>query len=231
MMLALYLKDLRLNRAPVIGAIVLPLVFYVIPLATVVLDRPRQSVPDIWRLAIASGAGTGLSLMVLMCAVFGGVAFAPERRDRSAEFLAMLPVRRWEIALSKLFAAGTCVLVLCAVHGLVLAVCSWGVTGGQWSGDVLRIYATFPFTGLLLFGLAWLFSTFMRSPTFAAVLSMVCSALVSWVLMGIVALAVDARHGGHTYENLFLVTSVVGAVVGLVCLIAGTAYYCARVSP
>ena len=61
-----------------------------------------------------------LLLSVLTISILAGDSIASERADRSAEFIAYLPLRRSRTLVSKLFLPLAVVVVLCAVDLLML---------------------------------------------------------------------------------------------------------------
>src|SRR4051794_18081308 len=109
MMLALLRKEWRLSRLPGGGGSVLMLAFYAIALSKLLFDNhPGTHTFDAYLGVLGAGAVYGMMLVAFMASVFGGVAFSVERRDRTAEFVAMLPVSRVAIAVSKLLTSAAC---------------------------------------------------------------------------------------------------------------------------
>ncbi len=112
---ALFRKDLRLFRVPFITGLVILAGAYLVGAIVAVgvwgeaTRDARRAVNDIAAgrvvaYAVVPAALVALGLTAFLTASFGGGAFAVERRDRSADFLAMLPIPRWRIAASKLLA-------------------------------------------------------------------------------------------------------------------------------
>src|SRR5882757_114466 len=97
-------KDWRVFRAPTIASLLL----FVGPYASALIywAATRDSVSDFNRMRelgelLLAAAFAGIWLAAAMSAVFGGMAFALERRERTSDFVAMLPVTRWQILTSK----------------------------------------------------------------------------------------------------------------------------------
>ena len=125
----------------------------------------------------------GIALSQLTFAFLGGNAFAGERADRSAEFVAYLPVSR-----KRRLAAKACL-------ALIAAACIWGVFLPLQLSEWFRLLnekspdtvGFFVITGLAIFGVAWLVSSFQSSPTFA-----VAGGLLTPVVIVTSLIAVDS---------------------------------------
>ncbi len=166
-------KDWRVYRAAVFAALAVLVLPYALAAAAMLLQGGVKSA--LLGVLLRSTRG-GLALTFLAAAVFGGLAFAAERRDRSAGFLAMLPVPRWQVIASKLGVAAACLLTL------------WGVYAAAIYYDLLQIRTLYPgyvqadtpaFNALwnaaaaavMAFGVASLLSSAMVSPAIAASVS------------------------------------------------------------
>lgn len=175
MMRKLLRKDWRVNRPAVLGAVVLAACPYAYMFLVRALFPPDPTIAA-WQVIQGwqGAAVAGLGLTLVMGAVFGGLAFAAERRDRPAEFLAMLPVSRRRIALSKLLVVFACTAVPAGIHVAV------AVALIRRESEFRRIsleYMTESFIEslvvwacvfILLFGLAWMLSLNLKSPAIAA---------------------------------------------------------------
>ena len=117
-----------------------------------------------------------LALLQLAFALLGGNSIAGERIDRSAEFLAYLPVSRGRLLASKLLVALAAVPLVWLPNLVVLAIV-WRFT--PLASDPREFYifqwvlGTIAITGLTFFCVAWLFSCMLQSPTFS-----VCAGLI-----------------------------------------------------
>jgi ABC-type transport system involved in multi-copper enzyme maturation permease subunit len=231
-MLAMLRKDWRLNRFAVASNVGLIAIIYglsLIPLAygtAAFLDTVTGP-------AIGSMMVTGL-----LAAVYGGVAFANERRERSANFLAMLPARRGLIVLSKVVVAGVCLL---AVELLNLAFAAGLIK--ELSGQIMddRIPKTvYQFAGcvaaatVMLFGVAWLCSTFLESPAISASVSIGITGVMLTLITSIIEFGDYPRGGryfGVVYELQIRFCTWCSLLMGIISFSVGTIYYLRRVEP
>lgn len=212
MTLALLRKDIRLLRFPFIGGLVLAVLPYVLhvpprvgqwwqdrqdtvgrqyPLRDGNVYHAPPTAPDANRQlfggALSPAALAGLGLVVATAAACGGIAFAAERRDRSAEFLAMLRVSRRRVATSKLVATLLCLLFPAALHLTVLAL-GWRQFAGRPRETVAyeQIFlvgaANCAALTLMAFGVAWLLSSFFQSPAIAAAVAIGAAAVAVYVV-------------------------------------------------
>jgi ABC-type transport system involved in multi-copper enzyme maturation permease subunit len=164
-------KEYRQNRLIVLFLCILMLA----PAAIVAVihfaeanDRPWTSPQE----AIAMAVFNALAITQVILALIGGLAFAGERADRSAEFQAYLPVPRWKTFVAKLLLALCLAAVIWLPTGILLGVNHWNP---QFALDgpcqsLRGISAAVPFiaiTGLTFFCIGWFFSSFTSSPTLA----------------------------------------------------------------
>jgi hypothetical protein len=213
MRLALLRKDLHLLRLPLLGGLLLalfPYLLHAVPrldnwwrgraLAGQVMywgdggtvhsgryaDRETVDREFVER-ALLPASLLGLGLVALMAAACGGIAFAAERRDRSAEFIEMLPVSRGRVVRSKLLAAGLCLLGPAALHAAVLAL-GWRELAGlhESYGRFERQFAVGAANcaalALMMFGVAWLLSSFFESPAVAGVVAIGVAAVMVYLV-------------------------------------------------
>lgn len=159
-------KDCRVFRAPIIAVAFMLILPHLITLYDRWATYANPMGPSYFDRTLAGYAEVGLFMATIMCAVFGGAAFALERADRSAQFLAMLPVTREQIVVSKMIVTLGVLVAMVAINLLTLYL-----TERQhppfWLIDE-RPVAVFLASQPLLFGLAWLLSTRLRSATIAA---------------------------------------------------------------
>lgn len=287
MNLALLRKDLHLFRLPLAASLLLVVVPYLFAASEVTeawhefrtLDRTilvlARDAAGTWRPArvpikqfagvlathrLLDAALAGLGLAAVSAAAYGGIAFAAERRDGSAEFLAMLPVSRLRIAATKFAAAGACLLLPALVHGGVIAAWSWTAWPVNAASPGPGVYAWMRddlwnclAVVLLLFGVAWLASAFLAKPAVAAVLALEVGVVAVYfvlrlvwqvhehrseaVMMGPVDAIVTFLPLRAGYSADALGTAAVeaarltAAAVGVFAFLAGTAAYIRRVRP
>jgi ABC-type transport system involved in multi-copper enzyme maturation permease subunit len=215
--LALLWKDVRVNRwVLAFGAVVLTVPYLVYLTCGLCGDWS-----DWWHfepLSLFNNISGILSMITI--ALLGGHAFAAERSDRSAEFLAYLPPSRLAIATSKAVFTFGAILVLLLCHLIVGLFILWLIPGAPPVSDSVN----FHYVVILLFGVAWLCSTFASSPALAAA--------------GAVLVSIGSSIGMHFWLNASLPLETITqyynifcVVGGVACFIAGTVYYIRRFAP
>jgi ABC-type transport system involved in multi-copper enzyme maturation permease subunit len=219
-------KDWRLNRVPLIGLTLLTVIGYSIVTAIYLWSRYDSakrgailaaSFADI----LQAGAAFGMSCTILVAAAFGAVAFAQERREGWADFLAVVPATRMNIIASKLIAALACILPFCCLNLCASAICDHYSPAIHPQGVEDTLLTTL--TAVTVFGFAWLLSTFMKSDALAA-----CSALIIVALSSALA-TLACYHIDVAATEVVLVSGA--AVCAAATIIGGSAYYCRRVAP
>jgi ABC-type transport system involved in multi-copper enzyme maturation permease subunit len=221
-------KDYRHNRLIVITGLVLLLLPYVFAF-WMLLNSEASRHPGGWAFVIAVAGLYSLGLGQLTIALIGGNAIAGERVDRSAEFLASLPLTRKKILASKLLLALAIAAVIWAN-----ALLTWCLM--KMSPDVERliyderfalVVANIATTGLVFFCVAWFFSSFLSSPTFAIAGALVTPLLVASGIVAVVYL-LELPLNDTNFEHWYYGVSL---TVALVCFGVGTLYYLRRVEP
>lgn len=245
-------KDWRIYRGPIIGLVILTLLPYFANWEIEHFEAPRMVERTItsqdksthpprtvhvkisyykgpYALAlgrIEMATGMGVFLAIIMAPVFGACAFAIERRDRSADFLAMLPIRRRTIISSKFWLAFLLLILASAIEWLM----GIGLSPSYWIWGPARIYVSpldiylswaLQFSiGLGMFGLAWLISAISESPVLAAVIPIGAAVLaMAWIILWSVSV---------NDVNAIIKAS---CVIGVAGLVLGNFYYLKRVSP
>jgi ABC-type transport system involved in multi-copper enzyme maturation permease subunit len=205
-------KEYRLNRVILIVGVVLLVLPHVVFVTSAwyaaessagfASRLPRYLIPSgLWSVALAQ-----LTLCLL-----GGHLIACERVDRSAEFLAYLPVSRARILAGKITLALLCAASLW-IPNLEMPV--WSALG----------YTAL--TGLVLFSIGWLLSSLLESPTFA-----ICGALATTfaILMAIQTLAWLLEYEFEVVVGLWYRYTCL--TLAPLCFVAGTWSYLRRVEP
>ncbi len=169
-MIALLKKDLKLNRVPIVGGAVLIATPYLIIAPTLFFSSKYP------RSVVSQNAGVvlelALVLTIVVAAIFGGAAFALERRERSAEFLAMLPVRRSRIVVSKLLIGAGFPALFWGANLLVFRLIKdYAGSMGPGNDRILVEIGMAGFAMWMAFGVAWLASSILSSPAIAACIS------------------------------------------------------------
>ena len=218
-------KDWRVNRIVIAGSAILIASPYVTA-ALLEYFYPSARTHSLvgFRQSLSTAAMMALVVTVLMAAVFGAAAFASERRERSAEFLGLLPVTRRRVVLAKLLLAGSCVTAMWLLNVMVLNVLG---AKDETTGAV-HIFGP---VILMAFGVAWLFSTFLTSPGIAAGISIGGTIVSTWALAALATEAMEEWNRKHIRDVVEATVQVWTISAGLLCLFVGTVYYLRRVEP
>lgn len=238
-MIALLRKDWRLYRAPIVGGMIILLIPYVIGVLAVFLDwqQSQQTLGMVWNRAdvveiFAHASVISLCLIGLLAAIFGGVSFAQERRERWAEFLSTLPVQKYQVILSK--------LVLCLfflgpiwIVNTYLVIRLSGATVGTTFGisrmaerDLLFMELSLSGT-FMAFSVAWLASARLTSPSIAVGIAIAATvASLIWPKKMFPEPIVNL-----TDDQFVRLLVTLTLCIGTVCFIVGTGYYLRRVEP
>jgi ABC-type transport system involved in multi-copper enzyme maturation permease subunit len=218
-------KDYRLNRLIVIVGLMLFVVPHAVALAAAWRLYVVQGISRFSANLLFSSAYSAI-LSQLTVALLGGHAIACERVDRSAEFLAYLPVSRARILASKLIFALPIVAVVWVPNLLIYKLAAaelptWRGTEAMWSG---LGYAAI--TGATFFGVGWLLSSMLESPTFA-----VCGGLIAplVVVIGLQFLGYALDYPLEEFIKLWYPR--VCLTLAAACFVAGTWHYLRRVEP
>jgi ABC-type transport system involved in multi-copper enzyme maturation permease subunit len=229
-MIALLWKDWRIVRPLLIAAGVLYLVPALIS-AIWGLTATSQELPQghQWYGFVASLLFFGCMAAVLATPMFPAVMFARERRERTAELAATMPIRRGHIVLSKAIVALGAAITPWAIT-TVLFTALYGLSSGPprfaeglWDIGPLLVPIAMCVMG---FGLGWLLSTLISSETYAAAGAWVAS-------VATLATIVLVQYNTPTPARALHVLPYVAIMVpiGVAAFAAGTAVALKRVSP
>jgi ABC-type transport system involved in multi-copper enzyme maturation permease subunit len=168
-------------------------------------------------------------LVVVVAAIFGGMSFAVERRDRSAEFLAMLPASRWDVACSKLVLSAIILVPWLSNLALFVAVeRALPRYSGPVNNQFEELCAFLVVTGGLIaaaFGISLLLGQFIKSPAIAACAGL---AFVFLVIFSMGELRELELVSPAQFQWLIFIVNLVAGVLGVV---AGVWICMRRVSP
>jgi ABC-type transport system involved in multi-copper enzyme maturation permease subunit len=218
-------KDWRLYRVPVLGFIVVSLACYVLGIVGTIyrwseLGGPRDS--------FFSAAVIAANISALLASVFGGVAVAGERGDRTADFMAMLPVARRQIICSKWLVSFFVVLTVGTINGIVALLMQMPdrrYAPLERAANDAGAVALWAGCMTCFFGTAWLLSTSIKSAAISACISMGTTASLAAFI------SICAGIGPHPDWAVQCTTAVTLEIVGLSSLVAGTLYYMRRIAP
>jgi ABC-type transport system involved in multi-copper enzyme maturation permease subunit len=191
-----------------------------------------------WIHLLENCSGFGILGTILLAAIYGGGAFAIERRERWADFLAMMPVSKGQIVFSKCCIAFGTVGLAWLTHVTVYAITSYYTDYASITDVHLRnygdrflietAYTAFLLTAapiVMVFGLAWLVSALIKSPSISAGVAIMVFLALTFYLQNFLSPALGWRR---TADALFIVLALSG---GFIAFVAGTICYLKRVSP
>lgn len=228
-LLVLMRKDWRVYRVAVVGGPALLLAMYMMGMAGFIYSRltspgaANRSPSEELAVWLNVAAYLGFAIIMLMAAVFGGISFALERRERWADFLLTLPPDGTWIVLSKLLVS-TASLAAMWLFNLLVLLFAWALYPHlvQQSPETGYWALVLP---VAFFGLAWLCSTFLTSPAISACIS------IAITIFGTIALTTLIGKTWWDMEVANQVTTHVAWMTGLLAWLAGTIYYLRRVAP
>jgi len=220
-MRSLLWKDYRINRLLLIFGLVVCVGPWIIAIARYFqLTIRGEGVwwgPEPW----VSTSSISLGLSMFTFAMLGGNAIAAERADRSAEFLAYLPVSRWSILAGKSLIALTPAVAIWMVN---LAFLFWvaprlaeGVSAAEMvrRPEVHEFFDVFGPVSVLLFGAGWFWSAVLHSHGLATGMSFFTLAVVVFGMIGIeYGLGVDGFFTNQSLAIVFLIAGIGGYVAG-----------------
>jgi ABC-type transport system involved in multi-copper enzyme maturation permease subunit len=175
-------KDFRMNGLIVITGLVLLAIPHAVALYAALFGLGSPVPEGMSRLTMHLFPSSifGLVLSTICFAFLGGNAIAGERADRSAEFLAYLPVTRRRILVSKLLAAAA-IMALIWLPNLLIGILTLPeavLPLARDTKELLEIFANAAITGLVFFCVAWLFSAGLESPAIAAAAGLIAPFLL-----------------------------------------------------
>ena len=168
-----------------------------------------------------------LAVSQLMMGLIGGHAIAGERADRSAEFLAYLPVSRIRTLAGKIVLPLLCAALIWVSNLLILyfALADLPPPHARWIEGMWVMLGFIASSGLLCFSVGWLLSSILDSPTFAIGGGLVTPFLI---MLGLLAPGWWFTLPEENYWRSYLYICL---ALSPVCFIAGTWYYLRRVEP
>ncbi len=168
----------------------------------------------------------GFLVWCAICPALGGVMFARERRDRSAELLELLPITRGMRLLSKVI-----VTVSALVVAVVVTTQLWHLGASMWSSpsgydprDLWELMRPLIGFMIVMVGLSWLLSSILRSEILATAVTFGAVCLTA-MLMGMLPGPANTQNWYDWINNWFpvhgLALAVLLATIGLLAFIAG----------
>jgi len=224
---ALLWKDYRINRLVVIVAVVI--LFGPLIAASIVngIAQMRYHAMVNWFEVVTQTACVTLAFSLVTVALAGANAFAGERADRSAEFMAYLPPTRKQKLCSKLIVA-SCVISLVVIV-LLLMFYALAPLAGEETTQTVRLRQDFSCvmwpTVVLIFGAAWCGSSVLSSPTFAAGIGF----FAPWVLFALMALVCYGFDLVNVNKQLWWIWTA--TPLGVLAFAVGCVWYLRRIEP
>jgi ABC-type transport system involved in multi-copper enzyme maturation permease subunit len=224
-------KDFRLNWLIVIMALCIVVIPHLVAVSVTCYailhnynDMTAHFSGTLYLSAISS-----LFMLPIVFALMGGNAIACERADRSAEFLAYLPISRGKIVTSKLLVSlligGFVWIVNLSIIGICFLSFPQFFMQQNNSPPFGVITSGFLTAGLTFYCAAWLFSSFMQSPAISAGCGIFTMLLLGYAFGFIV-------HFFVTAENITMYWPLGFAIaLSLASFAGGTWYYLRRVEP
>lgn len=235
-MKALFWKDVRINRLPLIAG----LFFLVAPYVLVALVPNTNLSISFWQRVLLRGSPIGFVGVYISMALMGGNIFAAERADRSAEFLAYLPPSKRQILMSKgILLMGTAVIMM--IWNLTAVAVGVAMSDIEWAGKFQQFMWTIGTGGALgiaAAGTGWCASTMLSSSGGSVGLGLLVPLVIVFGLnllntvTGWPAKAVCSINGGCS-DNAGLTIAIFAActLAGMMSFIVGCVYYLRRVEP
>jgi ABC-type transport system involved in multi-copper enzyme maturation permease subunit len=232
-MKALLWKDWQVNRTVLQAAAVGFLVPYLVGTFVNLLSLWRTGQGQLWSELLAFAALWSLGISFATITFLGSNAIAGERADRSAEFLAYLPVpRRAALGSRIVVALGPAVLVWLVNLALVYGMPHWAA---QWAPESVRNFIQIRHTGVSVFavitvlavGVAWFCTSRLRSPSISAALGLLAPVLLLLPLATIKDIA-NVRHIEFDMVRWYM---ALAPSLGVIFFVAGCVHYVRRVEP
>jgi ABC-type transport system involved in multi-copper enzyme maturation permease subunit len=219
-MKSLIKKDFRNNLVPIIGSALGLAIPYTIVICAWFLtaESTRRHLNE----NLFSASIIGIWVTAVLASVYGGVAFAHERHERFADFLAMMPATRSQIVLSKVIVALSCLVTMVLLNIMVFCV--------EWNGNRYFFHdlliALAPVT--MMFGVAWFFSSFLDSPAIASAIGIGLT-FACFMIVGLITANVSSAN---PHDVIFAVAVTMAEnAIGLAGFIGGTMIYMRRIAP
>lgn len=223
-------KEYRLNRLFLLfggGALVIP---YVVALGLASFGVGLEGISrgeSPWAVNVGYANFLSVVFCQLVLGMLGGNAFAGERQDRSAEFLAYLPISRAKTVAAKAILALATTATIWIPNALIFLLVAVGPPDAArgvdvGGGDSYFLLAAFPLTGFMLFASGWLWSSFVTYSAWAMLAGLFTLYAIAMADLAVACLVGDGEISGWVYLGSCL-------VLPLPCLVAGTWYYLRRV--
>jgi ABC-type transport system involved in multi-copper enzyme maturation permease subunit len=227
-MLALLKKDWRTYRSAVVGSIALLCCACIMGVAVYRVNG--EITRDALSVALGATGVCGLMLSGVVAAILGGLAFAGERRDHSADFLAMLPVSRAQIVWSKIIVSAAWLAVMVLINLIFIGAAYYvqenpGPIPWRQAPDIIATFGVGAAIAMMLFGVGWLLSSFSTSPAISASVS------IGVMAASLTVIAMNFERPIFGQGLVLLVSFLWAMFVGITAFTLGTKHYLRRIEP
>lgn len=221
-------REYRLNRL-ILGVaaflLIVPYAVVAMTVSFVELNVPNHVSP--WAPILGGAATYSVVLNQLTFALLGGNAFAGERRDGSAEFLAYLPVSRARRIASKLLLTLITAAAIWGLNALIVApLIPYLDHRMTEQGLITCLFVAV--TGVTFFCVSWLVSSFQSSATFAVAAGLVAPCLLLATLQFIAWLLAWEPLDQRAVAAVYFIGC---GLMALVSFPVGTWYFLRRIEP
>lgn len=202
-------REYRQNRPILVTGGVLILLPYFL---AVVLQYDSLDLSGVWVLITISGYVT--------IALLAGNAMAGERADRSAEFIAYLPLGRLRVVASKLLLFLITFAIICGFTAWVAEQVTLPVEMAHHidlRGFVIAM--------LIIYGVGWMFTSFLSSPTYATLLAFCSLILVSAgvvIVTNYLGVPITDMADKEAHESAIRWSAMTGLPLAVTCFSIGT---------
>lgn len=224
-MKALLWKDMRVNGVLIAYALSVSIGVYAVMIGVNRIFEWQTGFPwQDWSKLLGLAATLSLVLELVTADLMGACAFASERADRTAEFMAYMPVSRGQIIRSKTLLILAVFAFVCALNISVLW-CVDGRSSAEMAESMWKPIGVLAALSLCMFGGAWFVSSMSKSHGLSAAVGIFvpigcAGVMLSWTkLMGWSENWLD-RWIPITY-----------AILGTAGYVGGVWYYLRRVEP
>jgi hypothetical protein len=231
MLKALFWKDVRINRLPLlIGAFVLLVPYVVVGVAVTHMPLWQEATAaSAWAVLLATGCHFSVMCSQPTLAILSGHLIAVERGDRSAEFLCYLPPSRAMVLFSKALVLAVVFLAIWGLNLLVYAAALGLSPESDAARDLTSHLASLPRfagIGLLAAGAGWCASANLDNSGPAVALGLGAPALLFGLL--------QSTHSAFNTPDDLAFTSVYFTLCPILAVLffaIGTFSYIRRVGP
>ena len=231
MLKALFWKDLRINRLPLLmGALVLAAPYIIVAIAVTHMPLWQEATAaSAWAVLLTTGCYFSAMCSQPALAILSGHVIAVERGDRSAEFLGYLPPSRGLVLVSKALLVAGAFSMVWGLNMLVYGLAFWLSPDSDAARDLTSHMTSLPrlaSIGLLAAGAGWWASAHAENSGPAVALGLAAPAVLFGVLL--------ASNSAWNAPNDLAFAAVYFAlcpIFAAASFIAGTFSYLRRVEP